>query len=1042
MTEPSGDGNTPPDRRDLVLVPLDPAQMRRDNAAMGQQVGTATFVGRGDSLDVLHLAFERAASGTPSMVLVEGEAGMGKSRLVSEFCSQLTPGRAVVATGSCVPIDDGGLPFAPVIGILRSLARRAIGGSAATVGSLVDQLAAAGAPTVAAAPVGDRGGLYEEVAKSRVFEAILDLLSTTADQQPLVLVFEDLHWADSASAELLHFLTRNLTDTAVLLIGTYRAEDLGAEPAVRRRMSELGRHATVTSVHLPGLERNETARLIGEIIGAVPDWALVDAVWARSEGNPFLAEELTAARHDPSLSPKLRDVVLSRVDGVSPEAGQLLQLVAAAGAAVDHRLAAAVSPLDTDALDRACSELLDRQLMLVDGEAGSYRLRHALLREAVYAALLPGERDRLHRRFAAVLVDDPSVGAAGAGQRAAELAAHWWAAGEWAEARTASIASARAASDLWAFPEALAHLERALVALDRMVRPAVADRLEVLEQAAETAFLASETDRALELADAAIELVDATADPLRAARLLLMSGRCANAAGDPARGFAAFLRAAEVIPAGTTSVEGARAIAYRASFLMVECHLAESKIYCIDAIEAARAAGAQLWESHALNTLGCDLAMEGDVDAGLAYLRQSIEIAKALGDPDALNRGYGNLSSVLLDSGRLEEAAASAAAFAAAFNRGAVGQKWGISVEGAANNAAEALHRLGRWDEADALIDRIGVRGIGACRSGVSMLRTAIQTRRGNLDHAAVLLATVDEDTTGFNDLGQRGWFHMLAGELALDQGSPVEAHEQVVAGLAIAGATGDEDFTPELCAHGVRALADQYEGSPATQAPGSLDELRRAADDLVRRAEEAAGARVERGFPPAPRGLGWALTTAAEQTRLDQPDPERWSRAAEQWAIAREPYQEGYARLRMAEALVHDGTARPAAARALHDADRIARHIGAQHLVEQVELLARRSRIPLLPAATEGAGEGRDAAADLGLTPREAEVLVQLALGHTDRDIAQELFISKKTASVHVSNLIRKLGVPNRVEAGRIGQANLARLPVSSRSLAEDRPA
>src|SRR5262249_51319713 len=146
------------------------------------------------------------------------------------------------------------------------------------------------------------------------FETVLSCFTALAERSVVVLVLEDLHWADSASAELLGFLTRNLADSRILMVGTYRSDELGRHHRLRPWLSELTRHARVAHIALDGLARPEMAELIGGILGRAPDWTLVEAVWARSQGNPFFAEELTAARHQPSLSPELTGVVMHRVD--------------------------------------------------------------------------------------------------------------------------------------------------------------------------------------------------------------------------------------------------------------------------------------------------------------------------------------------------------------------------------------------------------------------------------------------------------------------------------------------------------------------------------------------------------------------------------------------------------------------------------------------------------------------------------------------------------------------------------------------------------
>src|SRR5205807_6252503 len=231
-------------------------------------------------------------------------------------------------------------------------------------------------------------------------------------------------------------------------------EDVGPDHELRPWLAELGRHARVTHLQLEGLDRDELMTMIAAILGHEPDWTVVEAVWARSQGNPFFAEELTAAGPSPSLPPELARVIMTRVEGLSKKAQQLLRVLAVAGMATEHRLlAAAADGFDADALDAALAEAVDSQVVVVDESRTGYRFRHALLHEAVDASLLPGERARLHRRLAEAITADTSLVAAGPGHRVAGLAVHWWEAGDWSAAYAASIEAAGVASALWAFPE-------------------------------------------------------------------------------------------------------------------------------------------------------------------------------------------------------------------------------------------------------------------------------------------------------------------------------------------------------------------------------------------------------------------------------------------------------------------------------------------------------------------------------------------------------------------------------------------------------------
>ena len=425
-------------------------------------------------------------------------------------------------------------------------------------------------------------------------------------------------------------------------------------------------------------------------------------------------------------------------------------------------------------------------------------------------------------------------------------------------------------------------------------------------------------------------------------------------------------------------------------------------------------------EGHALNTLGCCVALLGDAAEGIALVREAVEIAETLDSPDDLNRAYANLCSLLLDAGRLEEAGA------LVFDSAVAGEEmWGARLEGTVTNSAEAFIRLGRYDTAADILDHVGDRGVGACAAFPDMERMMIEIRRGHIDAAEELGIRVDELTARLSDVQQRGGFHLLCAELALEQGRPDEAFTQIEAALALAAATDEEIATIEMCALGVRALADQFDVVRAGPRGLDHDKLRVLGLELSEQAAAIVAIRTDRGADVAPRSFALAVTCEAERSRMHEPAPELWASSAEHWKAAGEPFPRAYCLWRQADALLQGRAGRATAASCLQEAHRLSTEIGTTLLSERVEQLARRARVDLI-AAERAPSRESTVAGDLGLTPREVEVLALLALGRTDREIADELFISKKTASVHVSNLLRKLDVPNRVEAGRIGQTHL----------------
>jgi predicted ATPase len=596
-----------------------------ETSAVGGRLSSGAFVGRAAELERLSAMLDALADRGAATTLVGGDAGIGKTRLIEEFCAHARARGALVAVGACTPAEGGGLPYGPVVGALRDAARQLRHRDADEVlGPVQRALGIPGPASVESDP--DRVvAPVQELLKTRLFEALLSGVHALAERSALVLVFEDLQWADSASVEVIDFLTRNLGGAPVLLIATYRSDEVDRDRPLRRLLAELGRHSRVTELEIAGLDGGEMALMLAGIIGAEPDWALVDAVQARSGGNPFFAEELVAARHAKSLPPSLRNVLMMRIERLSRAARQVVVVAAAAGTSVHHRLLLQATRLDADQLDAALSEAAELHVLVVDPVERSFRFRHALLRDAVYDTLLPGERIRVHRALAEVLTSHPELGAAGPGHAAVELADHWWEAGDWPEAFTASAVAGEAARRLLAMPEAYAYFERALAAAGLVVadsggpldvgRAGLLDQAELLMKTADAAYLTGEIHRSVELLHQALEGLAAEADSRRLATCYTMLGRNAWAAGDSRLALQSLQRAAAVLPE-EPSTELAAVLAEEARSLMLMAHYDEAERKCRDALAIARAVDARGEESHLLITAGVCVSERGDVDAG------------------------------------------------------------------------------------------------------------------------------------------------------------------------------------------------------------------------------------------------------------------------------------------------------------------------------------------------------------------------------------------------------------------------------------------
>jgi pentatricopeptide repeat protein len=965
------------------------------------------FAGREAELHVLTSALAALDDTGGRTVFIGGDAGIGKSRLIEELTDRARTAGSIVVAGLCTPSEGAGLAYAPIVGAIREASQRLDPSVAQAVLAPARQvLGLDDAPAVA---------FTDGMAKTRLFETLLRCFAAVAERSRLVLVFEDLHWADSASVEFIDFLARNIAGSPMLLVASYRTDEVGADSALRGMLVELGRHRAVSELALTGLDRDATAQLMAAVLGEQPEWALLEAVHARADGNPFWAEELTAARGSASLPSSLRNIVMLRIEQLSREARHVANVVSVAGGAVDVRILLDATDLDDGQFAAALAAAVERHVLMVD-ESDHVRFRHQLQSDAVHEALLAIERARLHRQMAVVLQAHASSGLAGPGHAAAELSRHWWEAGDWAEALPPSIEAADEMAAILAMPEACTYYERGITCCERLpdeTGRATIDFVDLLLKASEAAFHGGANERSLPWIEDALGRIDPEADPHRAAAAYTALARCVLGEGNPQRALEALRRAEEILPS-SPSPALARVIAEEARCLMLSARAVEAEQRCHDALVVARACDSREFEGHALNTLGCCRGEQGDHDAAVALLREALEIAEELRDPDSLARAYGNLTYVLLGAGELAEAAA------LVLERIDQGEQIvGLRLRTAASNAADALIRLGRWDDADRLLEQMdSMSGCGP--STPPATRALLDIRRGRFEQAASNVAAAERELGDSYLWQELGFVRLVRAELALDQGRPEHAYNEMEQALAEASGTDDTTLRPEMCLLALRALADEHDLARARNRSIDLDKYRRLADALLEQAVLHTP-HVGSGEPPARAG-GFVAWCRAEVTRLHDPTPTVWSDAADLWDSAREPYYAAYCRLREAETVLAARGDRARAAAAAQAAWETCLELGAAPLQMRVELFATRARIALVaPAPIESDTSRTTVMSDLGLTAREYDVLEQLALGHTDKQIAEALFISRKTVSVHVSNILRKLDVPDRFGAASI---------------------
>jgi DNA-binding CsgD family transcriptional regulator/tetratricopeptide (TPR) repeat protein len=982
------------------------------------------FVGRGAELARLDAALASAVDGRPTAVLIGGEAGVGKTRLLREFAGRALARNVRVVAGSCVDLGAGDLPYAPLIDALRSLVR--------DLG--VERLRELSGPgfssLVRLAPfLGEAEALHtpDPHARSRMFEAVLHLLDRLGALTPVLLVVEDLQWADRSTLDFIVFLLRSLTRERVMVAASYRSTDLPGHP-LRSVLLQIDHGQQAERFELRLFDRDEVREFLSSIAGGPPRRGQVQRIFELSDGNAFFIEELVAAGalDDTSSYPTaplevptlLREMLIARIELMSDEALEVLRVAATVGRHVSHRLLAAVCDLPERSLLGALRECVVHHLLAVSPGEDAYAFRHALAREAVYQDLLPGERIRLHGAIAEAITDNPALAYSKLRSVATELAHHWWEAGNPPQALRACVVAGTDAAEICAFAESERQFSRALrlwSEVENADELAGLSRPELLRRAADAASWAGHVDRAIEWTREALTAVAATR-PVERAAVYERLGRYLTEAGQSEAMLSAVTEADRLLAAEEPSALLAGVRAARAGAHLQAGHYSLGLRLASEAVEIARSVGAVAEEGRALSMTGVALTMTGNPDDGIRALTAAVEIADATGDLEDLLRVYANLTFVLENAGRLNEALQSAERGLRQISR--------LGTQSEANLplltvSAILLLELGRWDEAETIASEVLERDTPArIALYFELLLAESDIYRGRFESAAVRLDGTRQTVQRLNEPQSTGAWHACVAELAIWRRHHVAARAAILDGLRVVRAAEDVPQVLRLCAVGLRAEADEAQRLAALGTTGPT--VSGTGADLLGWAEQAVEAMA--GQPVLPEVLVLARQCRAEWSRLEGgSDARLWDRVRSGWLGFERPYPAAYAALRQAEALLDtpDRTLRPATP-VLREAHRMAAALGARPLLDEMEALAKRAQIDLdEPAAVD---KRPAAPADpFGLTPRERQVLKHLVQGHTNRRIAKQLFISEKTASVHVSNILTKLQVSNRGEAAAI---------------------
>jgi DNA-binding CsgD family transcriptional regulator/tetratricopeptide (TPR) repeat protein len=982
---------------------------------MSEDMQSPVFVGRRDEIASLVALLDRARAGEPGFAIVAGEAGVGKTRLVAELAGHADGSGFTVLTGHCVELGAEGLPLAPLIDALRTLARttapdelaEVLGPARRGLGRLLPELDPGGA----AEPAADGSQV------SQLLELVLGLLGRLSARRPLLLVLEDLHWADQSTRELVAFLVRSLRGVRVVLLATYRSDELSRRHPLRPLIASWDRLRSVQHVELGRFDRGEVDAQLTAILGTEPAAGLVDLVFDRSGGNAYLVEELAGLVRgggDPAdLPPSLADVLLSRVDAMSAEAQRLLRTAAVAGRSVPDKLLAEVADVGEAEFYGGLREAVESHLLVVDHTGRSYAFRHALTRDAVYEDMLPGERGSLHAAYGEALTRDPDLAADDAAVPAA-LAHHWYAALDLPRALPASIAAARHALTTFAPAEAQRHLERALEIWPRVPdaeqRTGV-DQAEVAGLAGEAAYAAGALDRSLSLFDQALAELPDGGDAVRRALLLDRRASALRDTGRETEAVAILEEALALLPADQVTRAHAVVLASLASAVWRANDMATTMSLASRAVRAAREVGAAQQEAEASITLGSARSYLSGTDEGLDDLRAGLALATDIDAPVSALRAYVNLSDVLEFVGRHEEAVQAARDGIALADRTGLARSWGAFLTG---NLVESLLRLGRWNEADQLATQaLNSVPEGVFAATVLLLRAELAAMTGRYEDADADVRAARRALGQTRD--EQFALTMLYSDAlaALGRGDLATARRLTADGLV--------DFDSPMSGRYIWPLLWLAARTEADEATLARDRREQVPASTTARCRALAGFATAPAAPTASSRAYQALVSAELARAAGEDDIAAWAAAATAWQAASEPYPLAYALLRLAEVAVSAGDRQDAGRRA-RQAYALARGVGAAPIADEAVALARRARLNLEEPADQATTlPAEDPLARFGLTEREHEILVLLAAGRSNPQIAEALFISPKTASVHVSNILGKLGVASRMEAAAV---------------------
>jgi DNA-binding CsgD family transcriptional regulator len=972
---------------------------------------TTPLVGRAAEIDELAALVRLPGgagtdAGAGGVVLLSGDAGVGKTRVLDELRDQAERAGWRTLVGHCLDFGDSALPYLPFTEILGRLAQE----SPAFVTGLSDRH-----PAVRHLLPGQRllfgqdGAEPEEVERTELFETVHAVFERLAESGPLLVVLEDLHWADQSTRDLLGFLFQRRFVGPVGVVASYRSDDLHRRHPLRASVAQWSRMPAVNRFQLGPLSDSSVRALARAIHDGDLAEADLKAIVTRAEGNAFFAEELVAATElgGSALPDDLASLLMVRVDQLGEDARQVVRAASCAGRQVSHELLAAVVRLDAPRLDGALREAVDSNVLVPAG--GSYSFRHALLGEAVYDDLLPGERVRIHAAYVDALCANVAVGTA------AELARHARAAHDVLTAVKASIDAGDDAMAVGGPDDAARHYE---VALELLGNPAHAhdglqdfDVVSLTVRAGSALTASGDPHRAISLVSDQLACLGPEASATDRARLLMAIATAALMAGSDIDALALTTEALPLVGPDPTPLR-ARLLSVHAHANAARQRVDEAARWASEAVTLGEEVGLPRVVLDANTTLARLEERAGDPETSRRSFERIVAQARADGDLSAELRGLHHLGALHYELGRLDEAAE---AYAVASERAVqAGRPWAPYGFDARVMSGIIAYVAGRWDEALEICDVTGESPPDNPEAALTAVALDVSAGRGDLA-ALGRLARVRSwwERDGFIAILSGAGAIDLYGD-AGDVDAVLRIHDEVV--TAVRDRWQVKTFMAQVR---LGALVLGHLASHVSDlAAAERGDLVRRGDELLAEAREAMSCAEDRGRELGPEGKAWAARVEAEHLRLrwlagvEMPSEEdllsAWEAAVAGFETFGHVFEAARSKARLAAVLRSLG--RTADARRHADPAReVAHRLGAEPLLRE---LREAGMSPQRQEARAGA-----------LTPRELEILQLVAQGRSNGEIAKQLFISAKTVSVHVSNILAKLGASGRTEAAALAR-------------------